>query len=814
MRYRFGAILLVLLLAAGCGGHALDPARTEGFEVEPVGDSNADGISLSLLDPYSYRLTFSAIPREGQFIRLEIPVERVVGREEWEGDDHVIHIVGNAPAGPEIGIRPVDGYQGNPVSVVLRTVAGDRTVNWPPSGPRSAVLDLEVIDLGGGRVRLEWTENNNGDYNFDGLVTVNDLTPIGANYGIAYEGSFEDTLYWIDGNHNGLIEVSDITPIGQNFGGQVFGYNVYRNGTVEPSPIGALATILRKDAIFRDKLPPRYVVEFDDGMLDEWSVAPVDPDGLCGTESGAASLPDLPDLQVQLSIDGLPLFDLDGGGESGPLADGGRSYMKVVDPFEILRRIAPGDIPNLEAIGTAVGESTPTPSFYELPRDQALALLVMYAPTIELDSGAPKGGKSSSAAPPIAIEHETTVIPFRLRNDDEITNLAVAIELSENPDGGYFTTIRTTQEDEGGSVETAVRLNHLASVVSMDNDRDDDAGQEYADEAQLADAEWLAISDRRLERLVDRDDYGQPNPRQVYGRITEWNEASGLLALSAVHTRDLYNNWLHLDELPVYVSENSNFIDEADHDLVPASLQPNDFVLINADLLFNAALDPAEKYWARAVQLIISNQPPTAILAATPASSETPPLTVEFDASGSFDRDGTITKYEFDFGEGAGWEDYGTTPTATHVYDHVPEWDTVAQLRVTDDGTPPAIDIAAVGIHIGTETTHVMSVSVTINTGGFTTTDMPTEVRVYDFAATDIGDVPLATETTGAPQDGVPQFVHFPGLAAADYWVMVIREVTAWEGGENDMAVFGPIPLPLGEPYEIVGNQYDEPPPP
>ncbi|MBN2083173.1 hypothetical protein JW859_13325 [bacterium] len=814
MRYRFGAILLVLLLAAGCGGQTLDPSRTDGFELEPIDDSSTDGISLTLLDPYSYRLTFSAIPAEGQFIRLAIPVARVVGREEWEGDDHIIHIVGNAPAGPEIGIRPVDGYTGNPVSVVLRTVAGERTVNGPPNVFRSAVLDLAVIDLGGGRVRLEWTENNNGDYNFDSLVSVNDLTPIGQNFGIAYEGSFDDTLYWVDGNHDGEVNVVDITPIGQNFGGRIFGYNVYRNGVVEPSPIGALATIRREDAIFRDKLPPKYVVELDADLLDEWSVAPVDPTGRSGIESLKTALPDTPDLRVQLAIDGLTLFDLDGSGEFGPLEDSGRCYMKVVDPFEILRRIAPGDIPNLAAIGTSAGENTPTANFYELPHDQALALLVMYAPTFELDSGAPKGDKYSSAAPPIAIEHETTVIPFRLRDDTDITDLAIAIELSENPDGGYFTTVTTTQQDIGDPVETTVRLNHLDSVVSMDNDGDDDAGQEYADEAQLADAEWLATSDRRLERLVDRDNYGQPNSRQVYGRIAEWNEASGVLDLTAVHTRDLYNNWIHLDELSVLVSEDSNFVGEDDSDLVPSSLLPSDFVLINADLLWNAALDPAEKYWAREVRLITSGLPPSAILAANPTSAELPPLTVEFDASASFDLDGTIVKYEFDFGEGAGWEDYGTTPTATHVYDHAPVWNTTAQLRVTDDGTPPATDSAAVTINIGPEDTHTLSVAVTINTGGFATTDMPTEVRLYDFAATDIGDVPLDTHTTGAPLDGVPQVLNFIELTAGEYWVMVIREVTAWDGGDNDLAVFGPITVPLGDEYAITGTQYDEPPPP
>jgi PKD repeat protein len=76
------------------------------------------------------------------------------------------------------------------------------------------------------------------------------------------------------------------------------------------------------------------------------------------------------------------------------------------------------------------------------------------------------------------------------------------------------------------------------------------------------------------------------------------------------------------------------------------------------------------------------NAPPTADLSANPAEGNAP-LLVNFDASGSSDSDGTITLYEFDFGEGAGWQSNGADPTIQHTYNGVGDY--TARVRVTDN---------------------------------------------------------------------------------------------------------------------------------
>jgi serine/threonine protein kinase len=76
-----------------------------------------------------------------------------------------------------------------------------------------------------------------------------------------------------------------------------------------------------------------------------------------------------------------------------------------------------------------------------------------------------------------------------------------------------------------------------------------------------------------------------------------------------------------------------------------------------------------------------ANQPPVASFTATPSSGVAPPsVQVRFDASGSRDRDGSISDYTWDFGDG----DTGSGDSVIHPYDRPGEY--VATLTVTDDG--------------------------------------------------------------------------------------------------------------------------------
>ncbi len=133
-------------------------------------------------------------------------------------------------------------------------------------GEDPRVFDLEVMALGPGtaentfQVELSWTERLVGDYDGNGRVTVNDLTPIGINFGadVVYdpasqhqgfggwpsgdpedegEGQANWQLAKVDGNADGVISVQDLTPIAIHWQQKLDGYRVYRQGPGDTEPV-------------------------------------------------------------------------------------------------------------------------------------------------------------------------------------------------------------------------------------------------------------------------------------------------------------------------------------------------------------------------------------------------------------------------------------------------------------------------------------------------------------------------------------------------------------------------------------------------
>ncbi len=80
---------------------------------------------------------------------------------------------------------------------------------------------------------------------------------------------------------------------------------------------------------------------------------------------------------------------------------------------------------------------------------------------------------------------------------------------------------------------------------------------------------------------------------------------------------------------------------------------------------------------------LIGQYPPTARLLAAETVGE-PGLSVTLDASGSRPATGhSIVRYEYDFGDGAGWQDFGSASSVSHVYDQAGRF--TPCLRVTDE---------------------------------------------------------------------------------------------------------------------------------
>ncbi|MBN2082849.1 PKD domain-containing protein [bacterium] len=128
----------------------------------------------------------------------------------------------------------------------LKRVLGERGVSQiaitPPTGEKNKVTDLAVVFSGSEHYRLEWSYQNQGDYNQDKLVAVNDLTPVGIYFDIGTGDSNWDKASLADGNNDGLVHVADITPIGQCFNCRVGGY-VLQRSDAEDGPWTDVSTI-------------------------------------------------------------------------------------------------------------------------------------------------------------------------------------------------------------------------------------------------------------------------------------------------------------------------------------------------------------------------------------------------------------------------------------------------------------------------------------------------------------------------------------------------------------------------------------------
>ena len=95
-----------------------------------------------------------------------------------------------------------------------------------------------------------------------------------------------------------------------------------------------------------------------------------------------------------------------------------------------------------------------------------------------------------------------------------------------------------------------------------------------------------------------------------------------------------------------------------------------------ADVCATGGYDALITCWR--VSDVVSNQPPTAVMSATPSTGAAP-LTVSFDGSRSTDPDGTVSSWAWSFGDGSS----GTGPATTHVYTTPGTY--TASLKVTDN---------------------------------------------------------------------------------------------------------------------------------
>ncbi|MCC7476894.1 DUF2012 domain-containing protein [bacterium] len=166
-----------------------------------------------------------------------------------------------------------------------------RVASAAPGSAASQVTQFTPL-AADGSIRFLWQEANQGDYDHNGIVSVQDLVQVGLFFGLDNAASNWSEARAADGNGDGLVNVQDVTPIGSNFLNAIAGYNVYRALGLGSAP-ELVASLPRSAAL--EANAEVMIYDFTDSSLPEgaadfvYEVRPYAPGG--AAEEGICSYP-------------------------------------------------------------------------------------------------------------------------------------------------------------------------------------------------------------------------------------------------------------------------------------------------------------------------------------------------------------------------------------------------------------------------------------------------------------------------------------------------------------------------------------------
>jgi hypothetical protein len=610
IRYTAFFALALLSICTACGGGGSQSVQDEAT-LAPLYGGDLEGVNLSQTAS-SVDVSVSEATVDGRFFRLSLPDGMVASIQDWSGASEVVALMVPTAEGAEFGVVATPEYSGGPVSMRVSLARGLRSASAPPSGDRNRLSDFTVTDIGGGQVQLSWTQVNVGDYDFNGEVNIADLTPLAGVLGQTYDrsvpGAADTKVYWLDGDGNGEVNIGDLAPIGQNYGAYINGYVLKKNGTPIAGAAAGDPTVLRSQSEPRAGLPPTYTVLHSGSATDEWEVVSVDEQGNEGAGNTGGGVQPVPvDLQTTINISGPDLYNLDGSG-SGQFDGSGKFSTRVINPIDIVTRAPVGDV-------NTVGAQT---LYTGLPRARRMIVDFRYAPTVNLATGGPKIGAKAKGASEVAEEDIViSAIPFPLPAGEEPVNIAADIELTENPEGGFFVDLHATIDvpgdnpateaivENGYRIEEDRRLEYANGEVVLDNDLDG----RIDDEPTLADADRDMISEPGIDEIQYRDDNeDSPDDEEIEikeGLVIAFDELAGSVTVEGILET------AEEDEFPgVYTVRFSEFTEFEyenggghDPNIDPSTIQLGDFLDIEM-FTYEVPGSPTAELWSEKIELL------------------------------------------------------------------------------------------------------------------------------------------------------------------------------------------------------------------
>ncbi len=165
----------------------------------------------------------------------------------------------------------------------------------PSTGNTNRIDDLACSLSDEGEYVLSWLYRNCGDYDQNGAVGIEDITPMAMHFGEDAAPENE----WIDGDSDGRVHISDITPIAMYFGVNVHHYSV-QGSHFFSSQFTETAQLEFPESAPNDT---RFELEHSLGEEPEylyWRIVPVDDEGNPGDTSNTAQVSAAPPPAVRI----------------------------------------------------------------------------------------------------------------------------------------------------------------------------------------------------------------------------------------------------------------------------------------------------------------------------------------------------------------------------------------------------------------------------------------------------------------------------------------------------------------------------------
>ncbi len=626
----------------------------------------------------------------------------------------------------------------------------------PPVGSANRVDDL-VLTTGIDGNFLSWSYKNLGDYNQDGVVWVDDLTPLAANFGRTYDpGDVNSLLAVIDGNGNGTIDLADVTPIAQNYMAECKGYSV-RGSSQYPNSLSETAEEFQvpfESASGEGRLRFRAlyptigysfiaVAAYDSGQaisllsnVVEYVQANIPPQAILTANPTSGNAPLMVEFDASGSSDAdgeivRYWWDANGDGEFESITTGSLLSFTYLDAGVYNATVAVEDdegaisIDIVDIAVNVVGNEMPVADLQATPLAGKAPLAVSFSATGSYD---PDGQimrfdyDFDSDGIWEAYDAAGEVIWTYLNAGEYTAKLRVTdganaqaqdtVTISVNLAGNDLPIAQLAATPMEGNAPLEVSFDATGSydpdgfIVRYDFDFDGNGIWDAYDAESIASWTYLHPGDFTAKLRVTDNNGAQASALVQIAVISAFNE----LPIADLQASPTTGN------APLAVSFDASGSHDADGQIIRYDYDFNDDGIWDAyDSLVavewtyaspgihQAKLRVTDNAGAQAFEIetitvnAIDKEPPVADLQASPVAGNAP-LNVNFNATGSYDPDGFIVRYDFDFDGDGIWDAYDSSSITAWTYLSPGNYE--AKVRVTDDDGAQSTDVSDIAVNM------------------------------------------------------------------------------------------------------------------